>query len=75
MSNPNDYDYWFQKAMSGVENIPRSLRLNPHHIDSWIYYAGYYASSVDENDKTVEVVNELFKYEPKPGKSPSLFES
>ena len=74
MSNPNNYDFWFQKAMSGVENIQRSLRLNPHHIDSWIYYAGYYASSVDENDKTVEVVNELFKYEPKPGKSPSLFE-
>ncbi len=77
MSNPNDFNFWFQKAMSGgrfIEDIQRSLRLNPHHIDSWIYYAGYYASSVNENDKTVEVVNQLLKYDPKPDASPSLFE-
>ncbi|MHA1985676.1 MAG: tetratricopeptide repeat protein, partial [Promethearchaeota archaeon] len=77
MSNPNDYNYWFQKAMSGgwfFEDIQRSLRLNPHHIDSWIHYAGYYASSVSENDKTVEILNELLKYKPKEDDSPSLFD-
>lgn len=77
MGNPNDFDFWFQKAMKGgwfFEDIQRSLKLNPHHIDSWIYYAGYYASSIDKNDKTVEILNELLKYEPKNDDSPSLFE-
>jgi leucine-rich repeat protein SHOC2 len=63
--------------MSGgwfFEDIQRSLKLNPHHIDSWIHYAGYYASSIDENDKTVEILNELLKYKPKDDESPSLFE-
>ncbi|MFX0011709.1 MAG: hypothetical protein ACFE9R_15455, partial [Candidatus Hermodarchaeota archaeon] len=77
MFKPNDYNFWFQKAMKGgrfFEDIQRSLKLNPHHIDSWIYYAGYYASDVNENDKIVEVVNELLKYDPKLDESPSLIE-
>lgn len=63
--------------MSGgrfIEDIQRSLKLNPHHINSWIYYTGYYASSVCENDKVVEVVNKLLKYKPKTDESSSVFE-
>lgn len=81
MSDPNNFEYWFRRAMKCIskhaiignifEDLKKALELNPHHIESWIYYAG---SAIGDNNKIVEAVQKLLKYKPRAEISQNLFD-
>ena len=81
MSDPNNFEYWFKRAMKCIskhaiignifEDLKKALELNPYHIESWIYYAG---SAIGDNNKIVEAVQKLLKYKPRAEISQNLFD-
>lgn len=75
MENPNSYKFWYEKAMKSIHpdcffgsaplDLERALELNPHHIKSWIFLAGIFSWS-ENNDNLSKLIEKLLKYEPAP---------
>ncbi|MFX1325357.1 MAG: tetratricopeptide repeat protein, partial [Promethearchaeota archaeon] len=78
MTDQKDYKYWYEKALEVIkpgsispfidEYLAYSLKLNPYQTDSWILYAGYH-NTLSNNDKVVEIINDLFRFKSKKGET------